>query len=527
MKRIISLLLITAMLVSVLGCYIYAGIDYIEPNPEITANITSPKVDGDITKTEGWSDPAYMNEDTLSYYYRKSVLNIFAEVYFAIDGQGFYYAADIRENINNYAPGSDSYDPSDSMMPGLVYSDFDSNRVARDGDCFSIGIDVLDIMRTNPGADISERYQVSPNYGIYIYEDGKLRMFGFDPNGSSTDITDKVSLNGFATDGGWCFEAFIPWQIIIDDIEWCTKQKESPKVQDIINDGSVIRACAGYHDVRLADGGERKIVYNKYATTSDTKYQRVSYPHTQGIKINISNTCKYSGPHRWSEWIGIKDATYFLKGREASICNRCGKIIYRDVDILEYRNSFADVKDGSWYAEGVKYCVMKGYMNGMSDTCFAPNSMLTREQCVLILANLLDVDTSRYMYRNSGFKDVPTGRWYSGAVTWAKLNGIVSGMSEDTFGRGQYIKRDAFARLLYATAECMGMPMEVRADLSNYVDYADLPSWANEEMSWAVASNIILSTKDDILMLSPRDNVKRAQCATMLWQMGLLYETNN
>ena len=86
---------------------------------------------------------------------------------------------------------------------------------------------------------------------------------------------------------------------------------------------------------------------------------------------------------------------------------------------------------------------------------------------------------------------------------------------------------DAFARLLYAAAERMGMPMEVRADLSGYVDLKKLPDWAYDEMSWAVASGIIVSTKDDVLMLSPRDDVKRAQCATMLWQMGLLYETNN
>lgn len=513
------------MLTSVFGCYVYAGIDHIEPNREITANITSPNVDGNITRTEGWSDPAYMNEDTLSYYYRKKLLNIFAEVYFAIDGQGFYYAADIRENISAYAPGSGSYDSSDQMTSGLVYSDFTSERASRDGDCFTVGIDVLDIMRTNPGADVSERYQVSPNYSIYIYGDGKLRMFCSAFDGSYTDITEKVMLEGFATDGGWCFEALIPWRVIIEDIEYFTKQSQTPKVEDILNDGSVIRACAGYHDVWLTENGEKKFLYNKYSTTSDAKYERVSYPHAQGIRINVSNTCKYSGPHRWSNWITLTESTYFKKGREAAICNRCGKIMYRTVDILEYRNTFTDVKLSSWYAEGVKYCVMNGYMSGMSSSRFEPNSILTREQCVLIIANLLDVDTSRYKNRQSGFKDVPTGMWYSGAIVWAKQNGIVSGISEDTFGRGQYIRRDAFARLLYAAAERMGMPMDRRADLTDYTDHADLPAWAYEEMSWAVASGIIVSTKDDVYMLSPRDDVKRAQCATMLWQMGVLYET--
>ncbi len=522
MKKLIFIL-VSMLMLCALAVGINAGSDYIIPNPPVTVEITTPKVDGNITKTEGWSEPVYMNEDTLSYYKRNS-LNIFGEVYFVLDWQGFYFAADIKEDVHSYAPDSGNFGYPEDMSAGLVYSHFDEDGKGENGDCFTIGIDVLDIMRTNPGADVSERYTVAPNYGIYIYEDGKLRMYGPNGNGINTEITDKVVVEGSATAEGWCFETFIPWQVIIDDIEYYTNQKQSPKVEDIVSDGSVIRACVGYHDRWILTRDQNEVLYNMYATTSEVKYERVSYPHTQGIRIDVSNTCKYSGSHRWSDWIRINEPTYFKKGKDVSICNRCGKVVYREVEVLEYRNTFADVKDGSWYAEGVKYCVMKGYMCGMSPIYFEPNSMLTREQCVLILANLFDIDTSKYKNMYSGFKDVPTGKWYSGAVAWAKNSGIVSGMSEDIFGTGQHIKRDAFARLLYAAAERMGMPMSVRADLGSYIDYKDVPSWAYEEMSWAVASGIIESTKNDVLMLSPRDEVKRAQCSTMLWQMGLLYE---
>ena len=528
MKKIIFLI-ISVLMLSALPLCINAGSDYIIPNPAVTVEITSPMVDGNITKSEGWSEPVYMNEDTMEYLSKHRPLNIFGEVYFALDWQGFYVAADIKENISSYAPDTNPPDISEPMTAGLVYAD-DNVGDGRKGDCFRIGIDVLDIMRTNPGVEEGERYYLGPNYGIYIYGDGSLRMYGYDKIDSCTDITDKILIEGRADAEGWSFEVFIPWQVIIDDIERFTGQRERPCVEDILADGAVLRAGAEYNDRWILTGTGEAVLYNSYYTAeeyAEDKYWEfgVKKPEHLGIELNVSNTCKYSSSHRWSDWICIKEPTYFEKGRDASICNRCGKLMYRSTDVLEYHNTFTDVKLSSWYAEGVEYCVKHGYMSGMSRLNFEPNSMLTREQCVLILANLLEVDTSSYKNNRSGFSDVPKGKWYSGAIAWAKQSGIVSGMSEDIFGLGQNIKRDAFARLLYAAAERMGMPMEKRADLGNYSDRADLPAWAYEEMSWAVANGIILSTKEDVLMLSPRDDVKRAQCATMLWKMGVLYET--
>lgn len=527
MKKIIFVLLSLLML-SALAVGINAGTDYIKPNPPVTVEITTPTVDGNITKTEGWSAPVYMNEDTMEYCVKNRPLNIFGEVYFALDWRGFYLAADITENVSAYAPDSNPPTIGVPMTAGLVYAD-DKDGNGQNGDCFSIGIDVLDIMRTNPGVDVGERYTVGPNYSIYIYEDGSFRVYGFDDNGEVTDITREVVIEGSATVVGWCFEILIPWQKIVDDIEFLTRHKSKPEIEDIISDGAIVRVGAEYYDRWTRSETGVAVLYNRYYTAEEYAEDNlwdfgVKRPEHLGIELNVSNTCKNMGEHSWSDWIRIKEPTYFEKGKDVSLCNRCGDVMYRDMDVLEYRNTFTDVKGGSWYAEGVKYCVMMGYMNGMNKYSFEPNSMLTREQCVLILSNLFDVDTTRYKNKDSGFKDVPTGKWYSGAIAWSRESGIISGMSEDTFGRGQYIKRDAFARILYAAADHMGMPMKGRADLTKYVDYDKVQDWAYDELAWAVVNGIIISTKDDVLMLSPRDNVKRAQCATMLWQMGELYE---
>ncbi len=521
-------ILIFVLMLSALAIGINAGTDYIKPNPPITVEITTPTVDGNITLTEGWSAPVYMNEDTLNYRYRDKPLTMWAEVRFAMDMSGFYFCADIYDGISVHDPNGSEVPTDNGFVPSVEYW-----TGALIGDKFTMNLDPLGIINSlGPMAGTD----VVPAYSVRMLEGGQLIVDSLYDRPNETLDTFKAECR--VTENGWCFEVFIGWDEIIEDFNDIIKDYPeytngdiTLDINDIICDTSLIKAGCIYEDWYYDDPENYPEVYNVYTTASETRIDgRPGYgairevgSDSLGIDINFRLPCSKGG-HRWSDWIRIKEPTYFEKGRDCSLCNRCGDVIYRDVDILEYRNTFTDVKGGSWYAEGVKYCVMKGYMSGMNKFRFEPNSMLTREQCVLILANLFDVDTAKYKNKDSGFKDVPTGKWYSGAIAWSKQSGIISGMSEDTFGRGQYIKRDAFARILYVAADHMGMPMKGRADLSRYVDYNKVQDWAYDELAWAVVNGIITSTKDDVLMLSPRDEVKRSQCATMLWQMGELYD---
>ncbi|MBQ3183906.1 MAG: S-layer homology domain-containing protein [Clostridia bacterium] len=527
MKKIIFLI-ISVIMLSALPLCINAGSDYIIPNPPVTVEITSPTVDGNITKTEGWSEPVYMNEDTMEYLSKNRPLNIFGEVYFALDWHGFYLAADIKENVSAYAPDSNPPAIGVPMTAGLVYAD-DKIGNGQNGDCFSIGIDVLDIMRTNPGVDVGERYTVGPNYSVYIYKDGSFRVYGFDDNGNVTDITEHVVIEGKAIDEGWCFEIWIPWQEIVCDIEYLTLNKSKPEIEDILSDGAIVRVGTEYYDRWILSESGVAVLYNRYYTAEEYAEDNqwnfgVKRPEHLGIELNVSNTCKNSAAHRWSDWITVSEPTYFEKGEQMSVCRVCGEVKYRTLPVKEYRNAFSDVKETSWYAKGVEYCVKRGYLSGMGNEKFSPNTALTREQCVVLLANILDADTTAYLGVPSGFEDVPLTHWYSSAVAWAVDMGYVKGMSENTFGTGLKIQRAAFARLIYFAARDLGADMTVRADLTEYVDHDKLPQWAYEQISWAVGNNIIISIKDDVLMVSPYTELKRAQCATMIWQMGLMLE---
>ena len=180
-------------------------------------------------------------------------------------------------------------------------------------------------------------------------------------------------------------------------------------------------------------------------------------------------------------------------------------------DPSDYVNRFTDVSDNAWYADAVAYCAQRGYINGISSNMFSPAGNLTREQFVLILANFAGVDSDNYKYTYSSMKDVPVGRWYSGAVSWAVLEGYVKGVASDLFGLHQFITREQLTRLIFVYAADTSVNVEGRADLTLYKDVSSLSDWAYESMSWAVEKGIVTGMTSDTLL--PKGNVTRAQTA--------------
>ena len=247
-------------------------------------------------------------------------------------------------------------------------------------------------------------------------------------------------------------------------------------------------------------------------------------------RCDITDTVTDEGSaigHSWSEWYVVTEPDYFNEGLEERVCSVCALSETNVLTVVEYPNIFTDIKESHWFYSSVEFVVKKGYMKGMSDTAFSPNSNITREQFVLILANIAGVDTNEYKNESSGFTDVKTGQWYSGAVTWAVREGYVSGMSADKFGRGQSIQRAALARMLYSYASKNGIDVTGRADLSGFGDAKEFDkagnAWMVEPVQWAVDAGIISGmTVNGKNCVNPKGTATRAQAARMLMQFDEL-----
>ena len=178
-------------------------------------------------------------------------------------------------------------------------------------------------------------------------------------------------------------------------------------------------------------------------------------------------------------------------------------------------NRFSDTPLGEWYHEYVDFVCCRDYMNGMSETVFAPDATMSRAMLVTVLWRYAGQPESG----SSAFTDVPDGAWYSDAVAWAASKGVVNGVGGGRFDPEGAVTRAQFATVLHRYAAAYGLPAEP-ADALEFPDRAAVPDWALDAMRWAVAEALIAGSShaDGINYLDPQSAATRAQVAKMLTQ---------
>lgn len=176
---------------------------------------------------------------------------------------------------------------------------------------------------------------------------------------------------------------------------------------------------------------------------------------------------------------------------------------------------FTDLQPSAWYYEPVLYCLQNGYMNGLSDTEFAPEGTNSRGMFVKMLANMAGINESEYGGA-SKFTDVATGEWYSAAVKWAAEKNIINGMDAETFDYSASITYQQAVVMLYQYAQLNGLDNSFNKDARLAFADGDLTAeWAEEAMDWAVTKGIFTGIGQ---MLEPQAAATRAHIAQLVYR---------
>ena len=175
-----------------------------------------------------------------------------------------------------------------------------------------------------------------------------------------------------------------------------------------------------------------------------------------------------------------------------------------------------------WSHEGLDYCIYRGYVAGTSASTVSPTGVCTRAQLVSILYRMQGEPTTVKGYElaklRAPFDDVPRGQWYTDAIWWAKLTGVVAGTSATTFDPEGEITREQLAVILYNYPQQFA-PGSIPAagSLAGFPDAGSVSSWARTEMAWAVGNGLISGTgSGGVAYLSPQGSATRAQVAAIL-----------
>ena len=166
---------------------------------------------------------------------------------------------------------------------------------------------------------------------------------------------------------------------------------------------------------------------------------------------------------------------------------------------------------GKWYSEPVRFVVENGYMVGISDKRFAPETPVTRGMVTTILYAL---DGKPSVKAPNKFRDVEADKWYTTPVIWANYYGIVAGYEDGSFRPNRAISRQELAAILYKYSSVTKKDVTSAGNVDTFKDKAEIASWALTQMKWAVGQGLLSGMGNNTL--APKGTATRAQLATII-----------
>ena len=238
--------------------------------------------------------------------------------------------------------------------------------------------------------------------------------------------------------------------------------------------------------------------------------------------------------HTWDAGVVTQKPTAAEPGVRTYTCTVCGQTRTETIPatgVPETCNggpacpgyAFRDMPAPSiWSHAGLDYCIDHGYIAGTSATTVTPDGECTRAMIVSILYRVQGEPAKVNGYElkklAAPFDDVERGMWYTDAIWWAKLTGVVSGMSPSTFAPDDPITRAQLAVILYNyTQQFAPESLTETGSLAGFPDAGSVPSWARTAMAWAVGNGLISGVGENgVSYLRPEGCATRAQVATIL-----------
>ena len=276
--------------------------------------------------------------------------------------------------------------------------------------------------------------------------------------------------------------------------------------------------------------------WGEWVTTIEPTYTTVGYRYHLCARCNTreGEDIPKLHTHTWDAGVVTQKPTATEPGVKTFTCTICGETKTESIPATGVPDvcpggptcpgyAFRDMPvPTDWAHEGLDYCIYHGYIAGTSASTVSPNGVCTRAQLVSILYRVQGEPTTVKGYELSKlrapFNDVPRGQWYTDAIWWAKLMGVVSGTSATTFDPEGEITREQLAVILYNyTKQFAPGSLTATGSLAGFPDAASVSSWARTEMAWAVGNGLISGTgSGSVAYLTPQGSATRAQVAAIL-----------
>lgn len=180
---------------------------------------------------------------------------------------------------------------------------------------------------------------------------------------------------------------------------------------------------------------------------------------------------------------------------------------------------FFDISESIFKTE-IEEIAKRAVINGRSQGEFAPEAKMTRAEYAAIVVRAMGLSGG-----SCSFDDVKESDWFFESVGTAYANGIINGVSETEFApQGTIVREEAAlmcARAVALSKDTSLNDAAIRDALSVFDDYTKISSWAREGMAYC-AENGILRT--DLMEINPREEISRGEVAYMIYNLMRILE---
>lgn len=231
-------------------------------------------------------------------------------------------------------------------------------------------------------------------------------------------------------------------------------------------------------------------------------------PYKEGFEFEgWYRDSKLNDPYDFNS-IVTKSFTLYAKWNEIEEDNNevqgvhdCPSLRFYDLDITQ------------WYHFDTDYVIANDIFRGITKEQFSPNGYITRAMMITVLYRAEDEPE---VFGEATFEDTVDDEYYAKAVVWGQQNGIIKGYSDSVFAPDQPIIREQIAAIMHRYAKYKGYDVSVgeNTNILSYEDFELVSEYAIPAMQWAVGSGMIKGRTEKTL--DPRDNAKRVEIAAML-----------
>lgn len=149
-----------------------------------------------------------------------------------------------------------------------------------------------------------------------------------------------------------------------------------------------------------------------------------------------------------------------------------------------------------WAKNDIEFVSNRGILKGIEKDIFSPNSSMTRGMFITALGRLAQADVTNC--KTSSFTDVKKDIYYLPYIEWANKNNIVNGISETKFAPNKAITREEMAVIIANYAKAMGVDLPSSCTKEDFTDNIKISNWAKESVKKMNIAGIIEGKSENV-----------------------------